>query len=360
LDKITKFPELSLTALKLDWNEGVIPPPPSVRKALIDFVITSEGNNLKWYPHLSGGIELSNALTAYCNVIPENILITNGSDDALILLCYSLLGHGKTALVPSPTYEHFCVNAINTGASLIRLQPKEDPFTIQLDPLISSIETNHPNLVYIVSPNNPTGVQWLPSDIKGLASRYPNVHFIVDEAYYEFGIIDEATGKPLTCVPISVMYPNVIITRTFSKAFCLAAIRCGYIVAHPNTIENLRSYYNPKSVNELAQIAALNALKEYESYYLPYIKATNAARNQFIKILIENGIMVKSGGGGNFVCVKVQENQTQEICRKLEEKAIFVRDINSRFPGFIRISIGLDMSRVADAIITAIKEIEIK
>jgi len=250
------------------------------------------------------------------------------------------------------------VNAINSGASLIRLQ-SIDPFKVDLDSLISSIESLHPHLVYIVSPNNPTGVQWSPSDINGLALRFPNVTFIIDEAYYEFGILDKTTAKPLTCVSIAVKHTNVIITRTFSKAFCLAAIRCGYIIAHPNIIENLRSYYNPKSVNELAQIAAVNALKEFDNYYLPYIKATNDARDNFIKILEDNTITVKSGGGGNFVCVKVPENQTQVICRKLEEKAIFVRDIHSRFPGFIRISIGLDMTRVSEAIIVAMKEISI-
>lgn len=90
---------------KLDWNEGAIPPPPSVRSSLVAFIQAAEGNQLKWYPHLSGGAELLSGLASYCHVIPENIIVTNGSDDALILICYALLGPGKVAVAPSPTYE---------------------------------------------------------------------------------------------------------------------------------------------------------------------------------------------------------------------------------------------------------------
>jgi histidinol-phosphate aminotransferase len=338
--------------LKLDWNEGVIPPPPSVASALISFVQAAQGTLLKWYPHLAGGEQLRSQLARYCNVIAENLLITNGSDDALILMCHAFLGHQKTVLAPVPTYEHFCVNAVGSGASLIRMAAaNNDPFVNDEHHLMQQIDTHKPHLVYLVSPNNPTGTQWSESALRRLAHRYHDIVFLVDEAYYEFGAIDQQSQSLITCAQLAVQLPNVIVTRTFSKAFCLASVRCGYVIAHPNTIELLRAYYNPKSVNQFAQIAAYHALNEFDSYYRPYIHSTNASRHAFIDALADKQIAVRSGGAGNFVCIQVPDGKTRLVCDRLEEKAIFVRDISSRFPGYIRITIGLEMSRVVQEII---------
>lgn len=194
--------------------------------------------------------------------------------------------------------------------------------------------------------------------MRNLALRYSDVIFIVDEAYYEFGSIDANTKKLVTCVRLATELPNVIVTRTFSKAFCLAALRCGYLIAHPNTIEKLRVYYNPKSVNRFAEIAALNALREVSTYYQPYIQTTNEARVSFLRALQAQGVQAQSGGGGNFVCVHVPgKGATQELCKLLESKAIYVRDISSRFPGYVRITIGLEMSRVVEELVSAMRKI---
>jgi aspartate/methionine/tyrosine aminotransferase len=73
----------------------------------------------------------------------------------------------------------------------------------------------------------------------------------------------------MTCAPLAMTIRNVVVTRTFSKAFCLASVRCGYVIAHPATLDELRPFYNPKSVNQLAQVAAAAALREFDSYYQP-------------------------------------------------------------------------------------------
>jgi len=330
--------------LKLDWNEGVIPPPKTVRDAIIMFINAAEGDYLKWYPQLGGGNQLKNEICQYCGVIPENVMITNGSDDALILICHTYLGPGKTVIAPVPTYEHFCVNAEGSHAKLIRFQPK-NPMETNDEEIALSIEQNHPQLVYLVSPNNPLGTIWNEHSVRNLAKRYPNTVFIVDEAYYEF--------SNSTCIPVAVELQNVIVTRTFSKAFCLASLRCGYIVTHPNTIESLRVLYNPKSVNQVAQVACTAALKEYKNYYLPYIEATNSARLAFIQALNEKGIQTLNGGGGNFVCIHIKpESRVKEVIKSLEENTIYVRDISAKNPGIIRVSIGPEMKRVTDLLIS--------
>ncbi|MCA9676067.1 MAG: histidinol-phosphate aminotransferase family protein [Kofleriaceae bacterium] len=338
--------------LKLDWNEGAIPPPPSVGAALTHFVQAADGAYLKWYPHLGGGAELRAALAAYVGVIEENLLVSNGSDDALVMICHRYLGPGRVALAPVPTYEHFCVDVTATGATLQRLD-LADPFVADPDELAAAIERVQPTLVYLVSPTNPTGVEWTADHLADLATRYPDVVFLVDEAYHEFATPD-AAGRPATCAPLAVAHRNVLCTRTFSKAFCLASVRCGYVVAHPTTIDELRAYYNPKGVNQFAQIAAVAALREVDGYYRPYIARTHAARAGFVADLAARGVTVRTGGAGNFVCVEVPGGDTAELCRRLDAEAIYVRDLGARFPGHVRITIGLEMSRVADAIVAAL------
>ncbi len=204
-------------------------------------------------------------------------------------------------------------------------------------------------MVYLVSPNNPTGIQWAADEVRALAVRFPDITFVVDEAYHEFAGIDARTGRPITCAPLAMTMKNVVVTRTFSKAFCLASVRCGYVIAHPATLDELRPFYNPKSVNQLAQVAATAALREFANYYQPYIEATHEAREAFVADLESRGIDVRTGGAGNFVCVRVPEGRTAELCKRLEEDHIYVRDISARFHGYVRITIGLEMERVAEA-----------
>jgi histidinol-phosphate aminotransferase len=355
LEKIARS-ELPPTAVqKLDWNEGTIAPPASVTAAMIAHIQDGDGAYLKWYPNLAGGDALRHELASYCSVGEENLLITNGSDDALILLCHTFLGHGKTAIAPTPTYEHFCVNAVNAGANLVRLD-LSNPFLIDVDLIAGGIARHRPALVYLVSPNNPTGISWPVETVRELAESFPDDMFVVDEAYHEFGAIDPLTGLPVTCAELAATSRNVVVTRTFSKAFCLASVRCGYVIAHPATLEDMRAHYNPKSVNQLAQVAAVAALREFETHYRPYIEATNAAREAFIADLVSRGIEARSGGAGNFVCVHVPDGRTAELCRRLEDHAIYVRDLGARFPGYVRITVGLEMDRVAGAIDHAMRD----
>merc|ERR1712137_727070 len=117
---------------------------------MIKFIAKADGHYLKWYPNLGGGAELRQRLADYAGVIPEDIMVTNGSDDALILICQSFLGTGKSVIAPVPTYEHFCVNAMNTGAELHRMS-FSDLLNPSVNELQKSIEELHPRVVYLVS-----------------------------------------------------------------------------------------------------------------------------------------------------------------------------------------------------------------
>ena len=339
--------------LKYDWNEGVIPPPTNVVQALQKFISTAD--RLKWYPHLSGGHFLKKKLLEYgarvSDVTPleKNLIITNGSDDALILICHKYLNANKKALIPLPTYEHFLLNAEATGGKVTKYFQK-NMFQNSMEEVTSQLDYVTPDLVYLVSPNNPTGTVWQPKEVESLLKSYPNTMFILDEAYFEF-------GDGSSCLSLVLKHQNIIVTRTASKAFCLASIRCGYLFAHEKTIEGLLVIYNPKSVNEFAQIAFSEALDSFESYYKPYIQSINESRTKFINDLKEKGIDVYTGGYGNFVCVRIPKGvNPSEVCDRLKEKSIYVRDISGRLPEFIRITIGLDMVRVVNALIEILKK----
>ncbi len=352
-EKIARAALPPAAVLKLDWNEGAIPPAPGVVAALSTFVTAHDGAWLKWYPHLEGGEELRRALAAYCRAIPENLLVTNGSDDALVLFCRAWLGTGSTALVVDPTYEHFAVDAALTGARVVRVLPA-DPFAPDPSAVAAAIEHEGARLVYLVSPNNPTGYSWPEHEVRSLAARFPEVRFVLDEAYHEFAPRDPATGLPLSLVPLAVTARNVVVSRTFSKAFCLAALRIGYLVGHPSTIEELRAWSNPKAVNQPAQVAAVAALAAFESYYRPHLEEIAASRERFVAELGAAGVEARSGGGGNFVCVDAGEGRSGALCQALEAQAIYVRDLGTRFPGWVRITVGPRMERVRDAVIEAL------
>lgn len=337
------------TALKLDWNEGAIPVPATVSRAL-----QREAGNaslLRWYPQLGGGLDLRRDIAGYAGCIPENLLVTNGSDDALVLICQALLhGPNATCLAPTPSYEHMMVNVECTGARLIRLDAS-DPFAPCTEELEQGLARHRPTVVYLVSPNNPTGVQVDPEFVRRCASLYPETVFVCDEAYFEFA------DRSKSCVPLATSLSNVIVTRTFSKAFCLASLRIGYLVAHPNVIERLRVNYNPKSVNHFAIVAAREALKAFDLHYAPYIAETNAARRAFVASLQSRGVDARSGGHGNFVCVNCgSKERCAALCDGLEQEGIFVRNVSARFPGFVRITIGVtDMKRVEDAVVAKLQ-----
>jgi histidinol-phosphate aminotransferase len=144
---------------------------------------------------------------------------------------------------------------------------------------------------------------------------------------------------------LALSHRNIIVTRTFSKAFCLASVRVGYLVAHPTTVEELKGLYNPKSVNAVGIVAAQAALKELD-YYQDYIQQVNQNRADFIASLNVNQEIAFSGGHGNFVCVKTEN--PEQLCTDLEKHNIYIRNIDGRFPGYVRITIGSEITRVLE------------
>lgn len=313
------------TTFKLDWNEATIPPSPRVNEAIAAYLAGSR--SLNWYPQL-GSTELLGALSEYTRLSADHLMASNGSDDALHLICSTYLDRGDEVVAPVPTYNHFLVFAQSRGAK-IRKVVGDDPFSKNLAGIREAM-SRRTRILYLVSPNNPTGVVIDPADVRQLCQDYPDTLIVLDEAYFEFA---QTTG-----IALVREFENLIVTRTFSKAFGLAGLRVGYLAADPSIVEGLSRIYNPKSVNALGQVGAIAALGDL-GWLDDFLAEVNASKE-----LLRDFFAKKNADAhitpANFVVVRVPN--IESTLGQLSERGVYVRD-RSSYPGLegcLRMSVG--------------------
>lgn len=313
------------TSFKLDWNECTVAPSPRVNEAISDYLQQSRG--LNWYPKL-GSTDLVDALVDYTGVPADHLLVTNGSDDALRLICSTYLDRGDRVVIPVPTYNHFMVFVQSRGAEIVTTRGQS-----AFDPNVAGIEeamTEDTRLLYLVSPNNPTGYIHTPETVAELCRRYPSTLIVLDEAYFEF--------SQITGIELVREFPNLLVTRTFSKAFGLAGLRVGYLATSPMLIDGLRRIYNPKSVNTLGQIGAIASLNDldYLNEFLDEVEASKEILREFFDDHDVDAHITSA----NFVVVRMPN--VKETISNLESRGVYVRD-RSSYPGLegcLRMTVG--------------------
>ncbi|HNW83286.1 MAG TPA: histidinol-phosphate transaminase [bacterium] len=315
-----------LAPLKLDWNESTLPPSKAVKKAIKDSV-ENDQNILNWYPELYSN-SLRVKLGEYCNRTAEEILVTNGSDDALELICKVFLDPDDQVLVPYPTYTHFITYVQSRGADLRKVE-LADPFKTDITSILSNV-TPDTKLIYIVNPNNPTGVLLSKKQISTICTIASHSIVIVDEAYFEFA------GE--TVMDLIDSNPNLIITRTFSKAWALAGLRIGYLVTNSGLIDQLAKVLNPKSVSVMAQVAAFAALSD-KKYMENYVFEVSVSKKMLLDFFVRFNVKAFDSHA-NYIMVQHPELNT--LLEKMESENIFVRDRSSfkNLPNFFRITLG--------------------
>jgi histidinol-phosphate aminotransferase len=185
-------------------------------------------------------------------------------------------------------------------------------------------------LIYLVNPNNPTGVLLNKKQISTVCTIASHCIVVVDEAYYEFA------GQSI--IDLIDDHPNLIVTRTFSKAWALAGLRVGYLSTNKGLIEQLKKVINPKSVSVLAQVAAAAALSDRQ-YMESYVNEVKASKMILIDFLRQYNLNVHDSTA-NYIMV--QHPKLQTLLEEMEKENIFVRDRSTfkNLPGFFRITIG--------------------
>lgn len=310
---------------KLDWNESTIPPSPNVRKAVMQFL--DNELSLNYYPQLFSP-DLRLRLQSHVGYPKDHILVTNGSDDALELICKTYLNPGDRVLSPYPTYTHALLFAQSRGAIIDKVI-FEDTFAGTVEEILAAL-TERTKLIYLVNPNNPTGQMFTEEEMVRIAQAAPQAVILIDEAYHEF--------SHQTLVGLVGRYRNVVVTRTFSKLWGLAALRIGYLVAQPPLISQLCRLHNPKSVNQIAQVAAAAALEDRE-YYEKYLEEVDASKELFERWCAKRGIGFHNTPA-SYVMVKV--DRVKEVVDALADEGVYVRD-RSSFPslaGYFRLNLG--------------------
>jgi histidinol-phosphate aminotransferase len=311
--------------LKLDWNESTVPPSPRVVERIQEFL--GNHHHLNWYPDLFSR-RLTGRLAAFNRLSEDQLIVTNGSDDALELVCKTYLDEGEEVLVPRPTYAHFLVFAREQGGKVVSVQSRS-PFQKNLDDLLAGL-TPATKVIYLVSPNNPTGVTFEEEEVEEIARRAPQAIVIVDEAYHEF------YGR--TCAGLVTRLPNVVVTRTFSKAYGLAGLRVGYAMASRDVIRNFKKIHNPKGVNVIAQLAAETALEDQahvERFVADVTEGKRILGAAFDALGVEYHLTP-----ANFVNVRV--DRPQAFCDALARRHVWVRNRETLpgMSGFVRITVG--------------------
>ena len=286
----------------------------------------------------------------YAGVTPEQVIVSRGADEAIELLMRAFCEPDTdTVLYCPPTYGMYHVSAETLGIKTKTVPTKSD---WQLD--LEGIKQNLDNvkLIYVCSPNNPTGNLINPEDIKALLNLVKDrALVIIDEAYIEF-------SPNSTVVSWLNDYPHLVILRTLSKAFALAGLRCGFTLANKPIIDALQKVIAPYPLaTPVADIATQALSKEGIETMRLHVINLNNQKEKFAKQLSALPIVEKIyPSESNYLCVKFQSNK--EVFSKLWHEGIILRDQSKSIGqnGFVRISIGTEDE--CDAVITALKAIK--
>lgn len=327
--------------IKLDWNEATLLPSSYV----MDRVLTLAREKSVYYRYpCTENKKLQQMVSEYVGVSSEMILMIPSSDVGHEIIARVWSRERDKCGIVWPSYDNFRASMELTGAKVQLINMPELLFDEDL--VRKYIDKERPKLLYICNPNNPTGEQISVSTIEALVLDYPDVLFIIDEAYGEFSNVSS--------VSLTKKHGNIIITRTFSKAFGLAGFRIGFIVSSLDSIRLMSDVRNSKNITMFAQEAATAALED-KNAMLDYVWQVREAKNSFEND-INNLWFIKKiyHSETNFLMIELENHVEKErLLTFLERHRIFVRNIGQT--GFIkehciRISIGTkeQMSVVAN------------
>jgi histidinol-phosphate aminotransferase len=241
--------------IKLDANENPFGLPDKVSKRLAKFI--HKPDLFRLYPD-SNSTALRGKIAAFWNTDPGCVIVGKGSDEVIQMLTAAFIEPGDTVIVPSPSFEMYSVASELAGARVVKVKlAKEHDFEYDANAIIDEAEATRAKIIYLCTPNNPTGNTMPAEAVEYIATMCPRSIVAVDEAYIEFG--------GTTSIDLTRKYENVIVLRTFSKAWGLAGLRCGYgIAAEPLTslLYKVKPPYNVPTFSQLASAELLDAADE--------------------------------------------------------------------------------------------------
>jgi len=338
-------PQLTVP-VQLNTNENPHPP----TQALIDDVAESvreAAKELHRYPDRDA-VALRTDLAAYLSkqtgvpVTVDNLWAANGSNEILQQLLQAFAGPGRSAMGFVPSYSMHPIIADGTDTEWVEVFRRDD-FALDVDAAVTVIEERRPDVVFVTSPNNPTGHSVGTAELRRILDVAPGI-VIVDEAYAEF------SAAPSAMTLIDEFPAKLVVTRTMSKAFAFAGGRLGYLAAAPAFIDALLLVRLPYHLSVVTQAAARAALRHADET-LGSVHALSAERDRVSKALADTGFRVIPSDA-NFILFG-QFADSAQAWKEYLDRGVLIRDIG--IPGYLRATVGLEAEN--DAFIKASDEI---
>ncbi|MFB5067681.1 MAG: histidinol-phosphate transaminase [Candidatus Wallacebacter cryptica] len=312
--------------IKLASNENPLGMGSKARSAILENL-----DSVHVYPDGSA-VGLRNKLAKQLAVEPEQIIVGNGSDELIKLTAETYLMPGDEVIICEPTFSQYRFAAALMGAKIVSVPL--DNYRYDLNAMAEQI-SEHTKIIFVCNPNNPTGTIVDTTELERFLSGVPKqILVVIDEAYYEYVRSDV---YPQT-IDLLQDYPNLLITRTFSKIHALAALRVGYGVADPSVINAMLKTKEPFNVNSLAQAAAAAALDD-QDHLQRSIEVNELGKRYLYEQFAEMGLE-SIPTETNFVLVAL-ESDADAVCRQLMARGVIIRSGASfGLPSCVRITIG--------------------
>ena len=308
--------------LRLDFNENTVGCSPSVIEYLQKRL---SANQLSIYPEYSDAIR---DLAEFFGVASSEFTLTNGTDEAIQVLVNTYVNPGDEVLLLKPSYAMYRFYSEVAGGNIREIEYRTEDLAFPLEEVLTSI-TPATRVIMIANPNNPTGTGIDLASVSRILTAAPNAAVLIDEAYFEF--------SGVTALPMIRGSKNLFVSRTFSKVYGMAAMRCGVLFSDESNIHWLRKAQSPYSVNSLAALAARAAIRDSE-YVANYVAEVLAAREMACAGLDRLGIK-HYPSQANFVLF-CAGGRAIEIRVALRNRGVLVRDRSYELPGCVRVTIG--------------------
>lgn len=316
--------EYGLTeVIKLASNENPLGSSPKAKDAIKACL-----DNLNLYPD-GNATDLRAALANYLKIKPSQVLPSSGSDEMVDMISKTFINQGDEIIMADVTFPRYLTTAKMMGGNPIIIPLKD--FTYDLDGIKAAVTTKT-KIIWLCNPNNPTGTMFTEGALIDFLNAIPsNIVVVYDEAYNEYVTRDD---YPKDSMQLLDKYPNIIIMRTFSKVYGLAALRVGYTIASEDIINSINKIRGPFNVNTLAQAAAIAALEDTDFLKESY-RVNKEGKEYLYKAFEEMGIWY-APSEANHIFLDAKKD-CQLIFTELQKRGMIIRPM---YGTFIRVSIG--------------------
>ena len=308
--------------LRLDFNENTVGASPHVIEYLREHL--SE-DALAVYPEYR---ETKHDLGEFFGVETDDFILSNGTDEAIQVLVNTYIDDGDEVLLLQPSYAMYRFYAEVAGAAIRTVAYRKEKLAFPLEELLDAI-TPATRAILIANPNNPTGTGTSRAGIERILEKATNAAVLIDEAYYEF--------CGVTALPLLNDYPNLFVSRTFSKVYGMAAMRLGCLFSQSGNVEFLHKAQSPYSVNTVAALAARAAILD-KTYVQKYVMEVLAAR-ELLYVGLEKLAIPYYESKANFVLFQAGDRAIS-IRDELRRRGVLVRDRSYEIPGCVRVTVG--------------------